>query len=127
MGNQDRTRSEPVARAAWCEHLGLRLNRDEHRVVVDGVEIDLTRTEFRLLEGLLRAGRRVLSKAELAEMLRSEEHAFYVSDADKRVVEVHLANLRRKLGDNPNKPRWIETVRGVGYRLTSGQEGLERR
>ncbi|MEO9095629.1 MAG: response regulator transcription factor [Microbacteriaceae bacterium] len=108
--------------AVWSEHRGLRLNSQEHRVVFNGGEVELTRTEFRLLEGLLRSGRRVLSKAELAEMLRSEGAAFYVSEADKRAVEVHLANLRRKLGDNPVRPRWIETVRGVGYRLTSGRE-----
>ena len=40
-----------------------------------------------------------------------------VADADRRSVEVHLANLRRKIGDDASSPRWIRTVRGVGYRF----------
>ncbi|WP_111720179.1 response regulator transcription factor [Homoserinimonas sp. OAct 916] len=115
-------RTGRVVDLSWYEHRGLRLNSDEHRVVVGSVDVELTHTEFRLLEGLMRSGRRVLSKAALAELVRSEADAFYVSEADKRAVEVHLANLRRKLGDNPVMPRFIETVRGVGYRLTSNGE-----
>ncbi len=107
---------------AWREHRGLRLNSEERRVRINDDEIELTRTEFNLLEVLLQSGRRVRSKTELAELLRSEDAAFYVSDADKRAVEVHLANLRRKLGDHPTSPRWIETVRGIGYRLTAQEK-----
>lgn len=103
----------------WHEHRGLRLNSAERRVRLNDDDLELTRTEFNLLEVLLLSGRRVRSKTELAELLRDEDAAFYVSDADKRAIEVHLANLRRKLGDHPTSPRWIETVRGVGYRLTA--------
>lgn len=111
--------STRLNQSAWREHRGLRLNSEERRVELGGEELELTRTEFNLLEVLLLSGRRVRSKTELAEMLRNEDAAFYVSDADKRAIEVHLANLRRKLGDHPTSPRWIETVRGVGYRLTA--------
>lgn len=110
---------QPSAEADWREHRGLRLNSVERRVQLGEDDVELTRTEFNLLEVLLLSGRRVLSKTELAELLRNEDAAFYVSDADKRAIEVHLANLRRKLGDHPTSPRWIETVRGVGYRLTA--------
>ncbi|MFF2371058.1 response regulator [Agromyces sp. NPDC058110] len=105
----------------WIEHRGLRLEPDMRLVVVDGEEVDLTRSEFDLLSLIISSRRRVRSKADLALALRGESYvtSYYVSDADKRAVEVHLANLRRKLGENASQPRWIETVRGVGYRLTA--------
>ena len=54
-------------------------------------------------------------------MLRGDQYtgSDFVSDSDARAIEVHVANLRRKLGESPAQPRWIETVRGVGYRLTA--------
>jgi DNA-binding response OmpR family regulator len=67
--------------------------------------------------------RRVISKDSLALELRGEYGAGsgYVSDSDRRAVEVHMANLRRKLNDPVGSPRYIETVRGVGYRLAEAQ------
>lgn len=44
----------------------------------------------------------------------------YVRESDERAVEVHIGNLRRKLGDDPDRPRFLQTVRGVGYRLRQG-------
>ncbi|MGH3703595.1 MAG: response regulator transcription factor [Agromyces sp.] len=109
----------------WLEHRGLRLEPDMHLVTIDGEELDLTRSEFELLSMLMSSRRRVRSKADLALALRGESYvtSYYVSEADKRAVEVHLANLRRKLGESATQPRWIETVRGVGYRLTADQAG----
>ncbi|MFM6974660.1 MAG: response regulator transcription factor [Agromyces sp.] len=102
------------------EHRGLRVNFDERRVFVDGVEVALTRSEFDLLAALFRTGARVRTKAELAEEIRGDDYTgYYIGEHDKRAVEVHLANLRKKLGESSTAPRWIETVRGVGYRLTS--------
>ena len=90
-------------------------------VRVDGLELDLTRTEFDLLATLMESKRRVRSKADLTLVLRGESYvtSYFVGEADKRAIEAHMTNLRRKLGDNPANPRYIETVRGVGYRLTS--------
>lgn len=109
----------------WLEHRGLRLEPDMHLVTVDGKELELTRSEFELLAMLLSSRRRVRSKADLALALRGGDYVTsdYVSEADKRTVEVHLGNLRRKLGESATQPRWIETVRGVGYRLTAGHDG----
>ena len=83
--------------------------------------VDLTPTEFDLLATLMESKRRVRSKADLTLVLRGESYvtSYFVGDADKRAIEAHMTNLRRKLGDNPTNPRYIETVRGVGYRLTS--------
>jgi DNA-binding response OmpR family regulator len=111
----------PAAPDAWRDHHGLRLNAETRLVTVDGDEVELTRSEFDILADLLEAGRRVRAKSDLALMLRGEQHTGidFVSDSDARAIEVHVANLRRKLGESPAEPRWIETVRGVGYRLTA--------
>ncbi|WP_127792751.1 response regulator transcription factor [Agromyces sp. LHK192] len=116
-----RPRSVPGDDDGWLEHRGIRLQPDMHLVTLDGEELDLTRSEFELLHLLLTSRRRVRSKADLALALRGESYvtSYYVGDADKRAVEVHLANLRRKLGESATQPTWIETVRGVGYRLTA--------
>ncbi|KHK96954.1 chemotaxis protein CheY [Microbacterium mangrovi] len=105
----------------WLTHNGLRLNPDMRVATMDDAELDLTRSEFEILAELLSAGRRVVSKGELALMLRGERWtgAEFLSDSDARAIEVHMANLRRKLGESPSDPRWIETVRGVGYRVTA--------
>lgn len=104
----------------WREHRGLRVNVDERRVMLNGSEIPLTRSEFDLLATLFRSGSRVRTKAELAEELRGDDYTgYYIGEHDKRAVEVHLANLHKKIGESSTSPTWIETVRGVGYRLTS--------
>ncbi|WP_405216842.1 response regulator transcription factor [Agrococcus sp. Ld7] len=103
------------------EHRGLRLQSDARVVELEGDELELTRSEFDILRMLLSSGRRVVSKMQLAGMLRGErgEPDHYLSEHDARAIEVHVANLRRKLGESPSEPRWIETVRGVGYRRTA--------
>lgn len=103
------------------EHHGLRLDPQTRIVTVDGQDVELTRSEFDIMADLLVAGRRVRAKTDLALMLRGDHVAGsdFVSDSDARAIEVHVANLRRKLGESPSQPRWIETVRGVGYRLTA--------
>ena len=109
----------------WLGHNGLWLNAQTRIVQLAGSEIDLTRSEFDLLCALMRSTRRVRTKADLVLLLRDESYvtSHFVSDADKRAVEVHMANLRKKLAENPTEPRWIETVRGVGYRLTAPEAG----
>ncbi len=104
----------------WLEHRGLRLHPERRTAEADAAPLDLTRTEFDLLQELLRAGSRVVSKQQLSLSLRGERHSDFVSDHDLRAIEVHMANLRRKIGETAAAPRWIETVRGVGYRLTVG-------
>ncbi|MFH8252424.1 response regulator transcription factor [Microbacterium sp. B2969] len=109
--------------ARWLAHRGLRVHPGMRLAEADGVELDLTRSEFDILADLIGAGRRVVSKSDLALMLRGERYvdaSDFVSDHDVRAIEVHVANLRRKLGESATKPRWIETVRGVGYRMTAG-------
>ncbi|MBF4634912.1 response regulator transcription factor [Agreia pratensis] len=108
----------------WIEHNGLRLNREMRLASLDGRDLELTRTEFDLLVAVVESRRRVRTKADLALLLRGESYvtAYYVTEADKRAVEVHMGNLRKKLGDSLTSPRWLETVRGVGYRLAAADE-----
>jgi DNA-binding response OmpR family regulator len=108
----------------WSEHNGLRLNLPMRIVRVGEEEIPLTRSEFDLLAALMQSGRRVRTKADLALLLRGESYVTsqFVSEADKRGIEVHMGNLRKKIGESSITPRWIETVRGVGYRLTAAEE-----
>ncbi|MCU4671140.1 response regulator transcription factor [Microbacterium fluvii] len=102
-------------------HRDLRLDPESRVVLAGHEELELTRTEFDLLATLMESKRRVRSKADLTLVLRGESYvtSYFVGDADKRAIEAHMTNLRRKIGDNPVNPRYIETVRGVGYRLTS--------
>lgn len=110
-----------VSGPGWVTHRDLSVNSDQRSAVIGGHELELTRTEFDLLSTLMESKRRVRSKADLTLVLRGESYvtSYFVGDADKRAIEAHMTNLRRKLGDNPTNPRYIETVRGVGYRLTS--------
>lgn len=106
---------------AWVTHRDLRLSTDSRIALMAGRELELTRTEFDLLCALMQSQRRVRSKVDLSLLMRGDEYTTsdFVSDADKRTVEAHMTNLRRKLGDSVANPHYIETVRGVGYRLTS--------
>lgn len=106
--------TEP-ADAGLVVDLGARTVRQGGRLV------PLTRTEFELFAALHEAGGRTVAKGELARQLWPEaySHGTRVSDADLRTVEVHVANLRRKLGESPGQPRHVHTVRGQGYRFVS--------
>ena len=79
----------------------------------------LTRSEFDLLHALLKGAGAVRSKTDLVRVVRGEYYRTdaYIGESDERAVEVHIGNLRRKLREDPLQPRWLQTVRGVGYRL----------
>jgi DNA-binding response OmpR family regulator len=85
---------------------------DGRRVFRDGTELDLTRTEFDLLTELMRTPARVWTREALLRSVWGTEWA-----SDTHLVEVHIGNLRRKLGEEKDGPRYIRTVRGVGYRM----------
>jgi two-component system, OmpR family, alkaline phosphatase synthesis response regulator PhoP len=91
---------------------GLRMVRSERTVELDGAPLTLTAREFDLLEVLADDPGVVFSRERLLE--RVAEGADYV---DLRGIDVHIRHLREKLGDDANAPRFIETVRGVGYRV----------
>ena len=80
---------------------------------VDGRTIELTRTEFEILAALAREPGTVVDRPTLLASVWGPGYS------DDHLVDVHVANLRRKLGDDLDSPRFIETVRGVGYRLAT--------
>lgn len=100
-------------------HNGLSLDCKRRTATVDGMDLELTRSEFDLLRELLRGAGAVLTKAELVRAVRGKYFAedAFIGGSDERAVEVHITNLRSKLRDDPEAPRWLLNVRGVGYRL----------
>ncbi|MBT2521308.1 response regulator transcription factor [Arthrobacter sp. ISL-28] len=100
-------------------HNGLALDMKTRTVSLKGTPVGLTRSEFDLLQDLLKGTGAVRTRADLVRVVRGEYYRddTYISEADERAVEVHIGNLRRKLREDPNEPRWLVTVRGVGYRL----------
>ncbi len=88
------------------------LDRASRRVSVDSRPIDLTPSEFDLLAAFLASPGRAFTRAELLDRLQGD--AF---DGYERTIDVHIRNLRTKLEPNPSKPRYVETVYGVGYRF----------
>ncbi len=91
---------------------GLAFDPDRHEVSVDGSAVSLTTTEFDLLAALVGDPGIVVGRSRLLDRVWGAEFV-----ADDHLVDVHIGNLRRKLGDDPAAPRFIETIRGVGYRL----------
>jgi two-component system, OmpR family, phosphate regulon response regulator PhoB len=95
------------------EHLGVKIDRIRHAVTLDGELLDLTPTEFRLLECLLRQPGRAFTRHQLMDSAIGDG-----SIVLERTIDVHVKSLRKKLGDaKGGSPEFIETVRGVGYRF----------
>lgn len=112
---------------ALLQHNGLSLNSRSRTAALAGEALELTRSEFDLLQDLLRAAGAVRSRTELVRVVRGDFYSTdtYISDSDQRAVEVHIGNLRRKLREDPESPRWLQTVRGVGYRLAPDRAGRQ--
>ncbi|WP_435741705.1 response regulator [Nocardioides sp. SYSU DS0663] len=95
-------------------HGALRVDVDGRRVFRGEDELALTRTEFDLLTELMRTPARVWTREALLRSVWGTDWA-----TDTHLVEVHVGNLRRKLGETKDGPKFVRTVRGVGYRMES--------
>jgi len=91
---------------------GLYIDPGSHTASINGQPLILTRQEFDLLLSLARASGRVKTREQL--LLETAERDFESFD---RSIDVHISSLRKKLGDDAKSPRWIDTIRGVGYML----------
>ena len=93
-------------------HGDLSIDPSRHEVRRGDQAIDLTRVEFRLLSAILGADGRVLSRDQLLDAVYGQDAAEVLD----RTIDVHIRRLRDKLDDDPDAPRYVQTVRGVGYR-----------
>ena len=93
-------------------HGDLTIDPARHEVRRGDESIELTRVEFRLLSAILAADGRVLSRDQLLDAVYGHESI----DILDRTIDVHIRRLRDKLDDDPDAPRYVQTVRGVGYR-----------
>jgi DNA-binding response OmpR family regulator len=101
------------ARSAAPAAPGLEVDLARRIARIDGTTLTLTRTEFDILATLAREPGIVIDRPSLLASVWGPGYN------DDHLVDVHVANLRRKLGDDPEEPRFVETVRGVGYRLVT--------
>ncbi len=93
------------------------LNRTDHIVKVGDTVVDLTPSEFDLLAALMSAPGKSFSRLELLDRVQGTAYEGY-----DRTIDVHVKNLRAKIEPDPRKPRYIETVYGVGYRFRPEKE-----
>jgi DNA-binding response OmpR family regulator len=93
----------------------LTIDTEARTAAVDDDDIDLTRTEFDLLAAMASRPRAALTRRQLIDAVWGP--GWY---GDEHVVDVHVGHLRTKLGDDANDPRFIRTVRGIGYGMVIG-------
>jgi DNA-binding response OmpR family regulator len=91
------------------------LDRDSREVRVADRPVDLTPSEFDLLAALMVTPGRVYSRLDLLDVIQGVRYEGY-----ERTIDTHIKNLRAKIEVDPRKPRYIETMYGVGYRLNKG-------
>ena len=107
-----------VATGSRVVHNGLVLDPERHEVTIDSAPVQLTHVEFRLLQTLLAADGRVLSRDQLLDAVWGADQ----NEVLDRTVDVHVRRLRDKLGDDADAPRWVATVRGAGYRSAPARD-----
>jgi DNA-binding response OmpR family regulator len=96
---------------------GLRVDPGARSVVLDGEPLELSRKEFDLLVRLMRDAGRVVTREDLMSDVWDENWF-----GSTKTLDVHVGFLRRKLGDDPSTPRFVHTVRGVGFRFAGAEE-----
>jgi DNA-binding response OmpR family regulator len=94
---------------------GLSMDLEARTVAVDGASVELTRTEFDLLAAMAARPKAALTRRQLISAVWGAD--WY---GDDHVVDVHIAHVRTKLGDDATEPRFVRTVRGVGYGMGAG-------
>jgi DNA-binding response OmpR family regulator len=112
-----RTAPPAAAPSRSLVHGPVCLDLDMRRLTVDGQTVDLTPHEYALLEALMTTPGRTFTRDELLDRLYPRGEAVVID----RVVDVHIGKLRQKIEATPSDPRYILTVRGIGYRFADRQ------
>ncbi|UQU62404.1 response regulator transcription factor [Couchioplanes caeruleus] len=112
MRRRPRTSAASAPGAAIREYGTLRVDPDVREVTLDGEVLELTKIEFGILDLLSSAPRRTFTRGQLLEDVWGDN--WY---GDDHIIDVHVGNLRKKLGESASAPRYIRTLRGVGYRF----------
>ena len=112
-----RTGEKPAPSASALDVDDVHLDLDTRTVTRDSEPLDLTLKEFDLLRALMERAGRVASRQELMDEVW-DPHWF----GPTKTLDVHVSSLRKKLDDDPNEPRYIHTVRGVGFRFAAPTE-----
>jgi two-component system, OmpR family, phosphate regulon response regulator PhoB len=107
----------PTEKPGAIEVGPVKVDRDRREARVNNDEIDLTRKEFELLELLIREAGSVISRERLIDEVWDTNWF-----GSTKTLDVHVSSLRRKLGDDSQNPRFIHTVRGVGFRFAAADE-----
>ena len=102
----------PLVELVSFDDGALEIDAVQHVVRRDGVPVELTPNEYKLLQTLARYPGRVYSRFELVNHVQGYDYEGY-----ERTIDAHVKNLRKKIEPDPKHPRYVETVFGVGYRL----------
>ena len=116
---RNRITQQPVAAPKVIDCGTLQINLESHEVFLEGQEILLSAKEFEILTILAQSPHRVFTHDQIMRLAWKEDPLEY----DNRTVMVHISNLRKKIEANPQCPRYVMTVRGVGYRFGKGEGG----
>jgi two-component system response regulator RegX3 len=109
--------SGPAEPRAALEAGDVRLDPDTHVATQAGRQLDLTAKEFDLLRALLGNAGKLVARAQLMEEVWQTSWL-----GSTKTLDVHVSSLRRKLGDDPASPRYIHTIRGIGFRFAAAEE-----
>jgi DNA-binding response OmpR family regulator len=112
-----RTSPSPETSTQMLVHGPVRLDLEMRRLTVEGQTVALTPHEYALLEALMATPGRTFTRDELLDRLYPRGEAAVID----RVVDVHIGKLRQKIEPTPSEPRYILTVRGIGYRFADRQ------
>ena len=118
-----RTASTGAVSPGTIVHGPIRMDLDKRRVSVNGIDVVLTPHEYALMEAFMSAPGKTFTRDELLDRIYPRGEAMVID----RVVDVHVGKIRQKIEPDPGAPRYILTVRGVGYRFADAYGSREHR